>query len=114
MECSVLQYLLAKDKLMTMTDIATSMNVSHSRITHLIDALIEKGYITRLSSPTDRRVYMAQITKTGVEIVGNFEENTIKRYDKIIKKLSKPEQDKLFESLNKWKQCLQKVSKEMK
>ena len=102
-ECNLLQFLLVENRPVTMKEIANYMNVSHSRITHLMDALISKDYIERIPSDDDRRVYFAQITEEGIQIANKFRERNIKMYDDIIMALPTEEQNTIFEALDNWK-----------
>ncbi len=64
-ECDLLQYLSDLNTAVCMNDIAEKLNVSHSRITRLIDTLVDKGLVERSPSKRDRRSWLAKITKKG-------------------------------------------------
>jgi DNA-binding MarR family transcriptional regulator len=52
-----------------MADITRRMLVSKSNVTQLIDRLVEAGMVTRLPSPSDRRLVYAALTDHGIESV---------------------------------------------
>ncbi|MGI9579030.1 MAG: MarR family winged helix-turn-helix transcriptional regulator [Microthrixaceae bacterium] len=49
-----------------MTDLATFLDTSPSRVTYRIDRLIDKGYLRREPCPTDRRGTLAVLTEDGL------------------------------------------------
>ncbi|MCK9328926.1 MAG: MarR family transcriptional regulator [Candidatus Cloacimonetes bacterium] len=113
-ECNLLQFLLVENRPLSMKEIAQYMNVSHSRITHLMDSLIGKDYIKRLPSEEDRRVYFAQITQKGIENANRYRERNIKLLEELINSLPQEEQEKIFESLDNWKHFLIRMRREMR
>src|ERR687891_2913446 len=48
-----------------MGDVAKAFGVTLPAITHIVDRLEEKGFMTRGASPGDRRVYALALTATG-------------------------------------------------
>jgi DNA-binding MarR family transcriptional regulator len=48
-----------------MGDVAKAFGVTLPAITHLVDRLEEKGFMTRGALPGDRRVYALALTATG-------------------------------------------------
>ena len=57
------------DRQMSMSDLAGQMVLTSGGITRLVDRLIEHGYVTRVSCPSDRRVQWAQLTDQGLATV---------------------------------------------
>lgn len=64
-ESDLLQYLNDLNTAVCMNDISEKLNVSHSRITRLIDTLVDKGLVERYPSKRDRRSWLAKITRKG-------------------------------------------------
>ncbi|MER7607754.1 MarR family transcriptional regulator [Nocardioides sp. NPDC127503] len=50
---------------LTMGDLATQTALTTGGITKLIDRMDAAGYVTRVPSPRDRRVTLAEVTKAG-------------------------------------------------
>jgi DNA-binding MarR family transcriptional regulator len=69
MECSLLKFLNTCDSATCMNDLADRLQVSHSRITRIVDTLVRKGYVERFCSPEDRRKWFARITREGKKTV---------------------------------------------
>ncbi|MFC6152220.1 MarR family winged helix-turn-helix transcriptional regulator [Nocardioides yefusunii] len=55
----------APDGAITMGELAQRAWVSPSRLTHAVGKLEERGWMERVTSPTNRRVQIARLTETG-------------------------------------------------
>ncbi|MCL1827675.1 MAG: MarR family transcriptional regulator [Candidatus Cloacimonetes bacterium] len=113
-ECNVLHFLLQKKRPVNMKEIAGHINVSYSRITHLIDSLLKKGFVTRISGVDDRRVYFAQITPEGISIVGAYKNNNEAMFNDFVNNLPKEKVEAIYKSLEYWLQILNKMNYELK
>ena len=66
----VLVYLSeAEEQSMRMCDLADILQLSPSGLTRRLDRLVADGYVSRQSSPADRRVMMGSLTATGRELL---------------------------------------------
>ncbi len=54
------------DRQMSMSDLAGQMVLTSGGVTRLVDRLNARGYVERVSCPSDRRVHWAQLTDDGV------------------------------------------------
>ena len=112
-ESNLLHFLALEIKEYSMKEIASAMGVSYSRVTHLIDSLLAKGYLVRKTSEEDRRIYLAQITKAGIKASTNYKESTIKKYNELLTELPDNERHHILDSLTKWKIFLAERKKEI-
>ena len=65
-EYSVLHWLMrAEGNRLRQVDLSTGVLVSKSRVTRLMNDMVEKGYVTREKATDDRRVTFALLTATG-------------------------------------------------
>src|SRR5688572_24962600 len=55
----------APDERMRMSDLASSVLLSQSGVTRLVDRLVRAGHVVRQPCPEDRRVLYAQLTVAG-------------------------------------------------
>ncbi|MEU1735692.1 MarR family transcriptional regulator [Streptosporangium sp. NPDC020145] len=55
----------AKDRRMRMSDLATELNSSQSRLSHAVSRLEERGWVRRVPCAADRRVSWAELTDEG-------------------------------------------------
>lgn len=95
-ECDLLQYLNELNTAVCMNDIAEKLNVTHSRITRLIDTLEEKGLVERFASRRDRRSWLAKITKLGEETANETINDLKKIQDKLAKQYSEEEVETIY------------------
>lgn len=109
-ECDLLQFLLREKRPVSMKEVAQFMDVSHSRITHLMDSLIKKNYLKRLPSTDDRRVFYAEITPEGREIAKKYKEKNIKMFEDFLKKLPEDQIEPIYNTLSHWKEFLIKMN----
>jgi DNA-binding MarR family transcriptional regulator len=56
----------AEDRRLRMCDLAQQMRMSPSGLTRRIDALARRGFVSRETSPSDRRVMLAVLTDDGL------------------------------------------------
>lgn len=59
--------LLAKHKSLTMSEAADLMDVTPRAITRLVDGLEADGYVSRQTSPHDKRVFIVSIEAKGID-----------------------------------------------
>ena len=57
---------------MRMGNIAAALGIAVSAATTVIDRLVERGLVGRLSDPNDRRVVICELTDHGREVVNKF------------------------------------------
>jgi DNA-binding MarR family transcriptional regulator len=86
---------------MTMTQIASGMNVSMSTATGIVDRLVQKGYLTRERSESDRRVITVQPTESGRSFIEEVSGLIRKVVDDIYGKLSDEEKSVLLRVIGK-------------
>ncbi|MDP8211330.1 MAG: MarR family transcriptional regulator [Candidatus Stygibacter australis] len=95
-ECDLLQYLHDLNTAICMNDIAEKLNVSHSRITRLIDTLVEKGLVERFASRRDRRSWLAKITAKGRKIASESIQDLMIIQEKLIEMFPTENIDEIF------------------
>lgn len=111
-ECNLLHYLLKVDKYVNMKELADHLNVTHSRITHLMDSLIKKDFVERISSSDDRRVYYAAITEKGKSMVNKHITDAVNIYNDILPKIPENKIKDVYGALETWKEFLEVLNKE--
>lgn len=112
MECKLLNYLALTDDAVCMNDLSQEMNVSHSRITRIVDNLVKKEYARRFPSKTDRRRWYTEITSKGREMASKSYEDNLKIQDEIIEKLPEGKTEEIYNAMIIYMEALQQVIKE--
>ncbi|MEW9531270.1 MarR family winged helix-turn-helix transcriptional regulator [Microbispora sp. NPDC049125] len=59
----------APERTQTMTELATFLQYSASRLSHAVTRLEEKGWVRRVKRPEDRRTTVATLTDKGFEAI---------------------------------------------
>lgn len=99
-EFAVLELLYHKGK-QPLQKIGNKILLASGSITYVVDKLEGRGYITRVSSPTDRRVTFAEITDKG----NSFMDELFPRHEaqlvELMGALSEEEKDQVIELLKK-------------
>jgi DNA-binding MarR family transcriptional regulator len=86
MECHLLNYLFQIKTPANMNELAKVLNVSHSRVTRIMDNLVRKKLVTRKPSEEDRRCWFAIITEKGKKLAENSQQTIVDHQKKIIKR----------------------------
>jgi len=113
-ECDVLQFLYQNKKPTSMKEVATTIKVSHSRITHLMNSLVKKGYVNRYLGVEDRRFFFAEITESGIKIAEAYKNKNTILFEELVKKLPKEELEDIYKTLEYWQDFLAKMIEEVK
>lgn len=102
MECSLLDYLAKSEDSVYMNSLSEELNVSHSRITRIVDNLVKKKLVRRFPDPKDRRRWCAEITNDGLNIasISNEKEEILQR--NILKNIPKEERKQIEEALKRY------------
>lgn len=111
-ESAYLNFLKEESKPTNMKRLSEELNVSHSRITHLTDSLIKKGYVDRVSSTEDRRVYLAFLTDKATDLLNKENNDKISIYNKLIEELPEEKSLVILDALSTWKNFLEKLVNE--
>ena len=109
-ECDMLNFLLQENKPVNMKSIAKCMDVSHSRITHLMDSLIKKQYLKRIPCQIDRRTFYAEITEEGKEITRKYKQKNIQLFEEFLDRLPEDQVQPIFKMLCFWHHCLMNMN----
>jgi MarR family 2-MHQ and catechol resistance regulon transcriptional repressor len=92
---------LVETEPLTVNQLAQHMSLTSSRITRIVDGLVDKKLVSRMTGESDRRVYYLSLTKKGKELARNLIQNYIKIHDDIIKSINKEYQPIMLDALKK-------------
>ena len=71
-------------KQMTMGDLSKALSVPFSKATRIVNGLVERGYVERLSDPGDRRVVLVTLTDAGKRLHKMIDIYTRKRVEELL------------------------------
>ncbi len=112
MECQLLHYLYGCSGPVNMNELAKVLNVSHSRITRIMDNLVDRLLVSRRPSEEDRRCWFAEITPRGRKMAAASQQTVIDQQEKIIKFLTPANIDTIIKSFEQYVKAYEKVLEE--
>jgi len=112
MECQLLHYLFGVAGPVNMNELAKVLNVSHSRITRIMDNLVDRALVTRRPSEEDRRCWFAEITQKGKKMAEASQQTVIDQQEKIIKFLPAANVESVLKAFEQYVKAYEKVLEE--
>lgn len=112
MECQLLHYLYSVTMVVNMNELASVLNVSHSRVTRIMDNLVERNLVSRRPSDEDRRCWYAEITERGKKMAEASQQTVIDQQDRIINILTPEKSEAVFKSFEQYVKAYEKVLEE--
>jgi DNA-binding MarR family transcriptional regulator len=85
-----------------MGQVAKTFNVTLSAITQIVDRLVQKRFLTRVSNPSDRRVSILELTTEGKTLVQELEKLQVEVLEPVLQRLSARDRDHLIKGLEKF------------
>ena len=85
----------------TLTELASGLGITKPSVTVLIEKLVDKGFVKKVKSDTDRRSAHLHLTDRGEKASCLHKEVHSQFAEKLAQNLSEPEKDKLVVLLNK-------------
>ena len=86
---------------MSVKELAEHTGVTPGAITQFIDALVEKGLVTREGDPTDRRIVRLKVTHLAKEQFEKFRQDFLSSFYKIFEVLNNEEIQQLITLMDK-------------
>lgn len=93
---------------MAASELGKTLNICKSNVTPLVQKLIDKGLVQRITNENDRRYIYISITESGEKFLARHKELVIEHLQKKICSLKEEELEVLAESLQKLKVVLTK------
>jgi MarR family transcriptional regulator, organic hydroperoxide resistance regulator len=84
----------------TVKDLSQTFKISSSASTQLVDGLVKSGYLTRTTSPEDRRIVTLTLSKKSKKQIDTMKQQIVKKFLKIFEVLNDREFDQYL-ALNK-------------
>jgi len=112
MECQLLNYLHQINAPANMNELAKTLNVSHSRVTRIMDNLVNKQLVTRRPSEEDRRCWFAIITEKGAKLAENSQKTVLDQQESLIEKIPKKDLDDVYKAFKTYVEKYEAVLKE--
>ncbi len=78
-----------------LSSLASTLNVTPTNVTGIVDRLVKQGLITRTENPDDRRMLLLRVTKEGEELINRLRERRLGYLNAILKRISLEELETL-------------------
>jgi MarR family transcriptional regulator, transcriptional regulator for hemolysin len=82
-----------------MGDVAKAFGVTLPAITHIVDRLEEKQFLTRADDPADRRVYILELTRAGRALVQELHGLQMRGVEGVLRRMSAEDRQRVIKGL---------------
>jgi DNA-binding MarR family transcriptional regulator len=82
-----------------MGDVGKAFAVTLPAVTHLVDRLEQKGFITRADDPVDRRAYVLEITRAGAALVDELHAMRLRSLEAVLARMSADDRTRVVRGL---------------
>lgn len=89
-------------------EISSRLKLSASRLTRIIDGLVQKGYVVREIDPADRRIMRLSLSHRGVEFVRKMNEDYVEIHKEILKNIEENQHRPLITAMTQLLTALEK------
>jgi DNA-binding MarR family transcriptional regulator len=90
------------------------MDVAKSRITKIVDGLIDKGLVQRIDDPRDGRVRLISLTRKGAEKSEQIDSFLKDIHRRILLQMEPTEKQTILSSLEFLRSCMETVKGQLK
>jgi MarR family transcriptional regulator, transcriptional regulator for hemolysin len=82
-----------------MGDVAKAFGVTLPAITHIVDRLEEKQFLTRADDPADRRVYVLELTRAGRALVQELHGLQMRGVEGVLRRMAAEDRQRVIKGL---------------
>ncbi len=82
-----------------MGDVGKAFGVTLPAVTHLVDRLEEKGFVTRADDPADRRAYVLEVTRTGGTLADELHAMRLRGMEAVLARMSADDRERVVRGL---------------
>jgi DNA-binding MarR family transcriptional regulator len=93
-----------------MGDVGKAFAVTLPAVTHLVDRLEQKGFITRADDPGDRRAYVLEVTRAGGALVDELNAMRLRGLESVLVRMSADDRARVVRGLEALVEAAVKVA----
>jgi len=82
-----------------MGDVGKAFAVTLPAVTHLVDRLEQKGFVTRADDPVDRRAYVLEVTRAGAALVDELNAMRLRSLEAVLARMSVADRTRVVRGL---------------
>ncbi len=101
------------ERYLTVKGIAEKLQVAKSRVTKILDRLIEKWFVVRIVDPTDARVKLISLTPKGKEKAEEFDNFQRRIHGKLLLQMNTQERKNVISQLELLRTAMEAVKEQM-
>lgn len=79
--------ILNEQEILTVNQLANELSLTSSRVTRIVDGLVAKQVVQRITGENDRRVFNISLTSRGKKLTANLMQDHIKLHEEIIQSI---------------------------
>lgn len=110
-DCFLLQFLYSTTEKVIMNDLAEVLNVSHSRVTRIMDNLCKLNLAQRELSEEDRRRWYASLTPEGIVLAEKIKMSLVEHQVQVLQMIPEDKLDEMLELLIVYSNAFTRVTK---
>lgn len=110
-DCFLLQFLDTTTERVIMNDLSEVLNVSHSRVTRIMDNLCKLNLAQRELSEEDRRRWYASLTPQGTELAQKIKMSLVEHQIEVLQMIPEDRLDEMLELLTLYSNAFARVTK---
>jgi DNA-binding MarR family transcriptional regulator len=105
--------LFKNERYPTAKSIARDMEVGKSRVTKVVNGLLEKNLVEKIDDPRDGRIKLLSLTKPGKKKMGKVDEFITEVHSRVLSQLETPQRATVFASLEQLWTAMETVRDEL-
>lgn len=94
-------------------ELAERLFVAKSRVTRILDGLVNKGFVKRSEDTADRRKCLVQLTPPGIRLVNNLFDDILSVHRELMNSLPAERKDTFFVCLNSLRNSMNVVKERL-
>jgi DNA-binding MarR family transcriptional regulator len=94
-----------------MGEVAKAFGVTLPAVTHIVDRLEQKNLLSRVDHPTDRRVYLLDLTRPGRALVEDLQAIRLAAMEGVLTRMSLGERRRVLSGLETLVDAAERASK---
>ncbi len=93
---------------LTVNHLAQKMSLTSSRVTRIIDKLVEKKLVSRVSGQHDRRIYNLSLTAKGKKITDELLKDHLRIHEEVLNNIPKKNHQQMITFLEQFNNAVEK------
>ncbi len=106
--------LFGEDRYLTSKGISNKLNVVKSRVTKIVDGLIQKRLIQKVQDPEDSRVVLLSLTSKGQERLNAINDFMLELHAQVLAQISSDQRGVFLNNLEMLRLCMATVNERLK